>query len=141
MYSEFIQTPDKALAHLFLHICFKDGNFSEAEVDNVSDKFVKLGLQKGLNFKDEVINHKSFHASIVDETQFVEDLIRQINPVNDLALYSYCLDLGLSDNTLGFAEESLMLIIATVLNIDAAQKETITKLMVQRQVVATQQFF
>jgi len=141
MYNTFIDTADKAVCHLFLHCCFRDGSFSEAEIDAVSAKFVTLGLQKDLNFKDELVHYRSYRDAIADERQYIEDLIKQINPTNELALFSYCLELGLSDNALEFEEEELLKIIGTVLQIDAAEQEIARKIFLQRQVVVANKFF
>ena len=141
IYTDSIQTTDKALSHLFLHCCYKDGTFTEAEVDNVSAKFAALGLNKDLNFKDELIAYRNYRSGISDETKYIQDLIAQINPTNDLALFSYCLELGLSDSALDFAEKSLIDTIGAVLNIDDTTQETIQKLMIQRQLVIDNKFF
>lgn len=141
MYTEYIQTTDKALCHLFLHCCYKDGKVTDAELDNLSTKFAFLGLNKDLNFKDEVIAYKSYRASIGSENQYIRDLTAQINPTNDLALFSYCLELGLSDSVLEASEKALLDIIGDVLGIGVDPQETIQKLMVQRQLVAENKFF
>jgi hypothetical protein len=141
MYNTYIDTADKALCHLFLHCCFRDGNFSETELDTVSGKFVTLGLQKDLNFKDELVHYRSYRDSIIDERQYIQDLIKQINPTNELALFSYCLELGLSDNALEFGEEELLKTIGTVLKIDAPEQEIARRIFLQRQVVAANKFF
>ncbi len=141
IYADSIQTTDKALSHLFLHCCYKDGTFTEAEIDNVSTKFAALGLNKELNFKDELIAYRSYRNTISDEAKYIQDLIAQINPTNDLALFSYCLELGLSDSSLEFEEKSLIDTIGDVLHIEKADQETIQRLMVQRQLVADNKFF
>lgn len=140
-YSNFIQTSNKALCHLFLHCCYKDGVFTEAELDNVSTKFAALKLNDELNFKDELIAYKSYRTSIGDETQYVQDLIKQINPTSELALFSYCIELGLSDSSLDFLEKDLIDTIGNALHIDVTAQETIQKLMIQRQLVAENKFF
>lgn len=141
MYKTYIDTADRALSHLFLHCCFKDGIFTEAEIDKVSEKFVTLGLQKELNFKDEMVHYRSYKDTIADERLYVQDLINQINPTSELALFSYCLELGLSDNTLEFGEEELLKTIGTVLKIDAPEQEIARKIFLQRQLVAANKFF
>jgi len=141
MYKTYIDTADKAVCHLFLHCCFRDGNFSEAEIDAVSAKFVALGLQKDLNFKDELVQYRSYKDTVMDERQYIQDLISQINPTSELALYSYCLELGLSDNALEFGEEELLKTIGTVLQIDAPEQEIARKIFLQRQLVAANKFF
>jgi hypothetical protein len=65
----------------------------------------------------------------------------QINPTSELALFSYCLELGLSDNTLEFGEEELLKTIGTVLRIDAPEQEIARKIFLQRQLVAANKFF
>jgi len=141
MYNTYIDTPDKAVCHLFLHCCFRDGSFTEAEIDAVSAKFVTLGLQKDLNFNDELLQYRSYRETIGDERQYLQDLIKQINPSNELALFSYCLELSLSDNTLVFSEEELLKTVGTILQIDASEQEIIRKTFLQRQVVAANKFF
>jgi uncharacterized tellurite resistance protein B-like protein len=141
MYKTYIDTADKAVSHLFLHCCFRDGNFTEAEVDAVSAKFVTLGLQKELNFKDELVHYRAYREMIADERQYIQDLMSQINPTSELALFSYCLELGLSDNTLEFGEEELLKTIGTVLRIDAPEQEIARKIFLQRQLVAANKFF
>jgi uncharacterized tellurite resistance protein B-like protein len=141
MYEKFIKNSEQALCHLFLHCCFKDGLFTTEEIDDVSEKFTSLGMHKNLNFKDELMQYRSYKQSITDDKSYVEELIKQINPFNDLALYSYCVELGLSDNALEFTEQSLLKNIAEVLNIDEQQQDVIQKLTVQRKVVQTQKFF
>ncbi len=141
MYESRIQTADVALCHLFLHCCFKDGEFTELEVDDVSAKFVTLGLHKDLNFKDELANYKSYKNTISDETLYLQYLAKIINPTNEAALYSYCLELGLSDATLDASEKNLFEKLGSVLQLEEQDQDAIQKLMVQRKVVETNKFF
>ncbi len=141
LYNDFIQTADKAVCHLFLHCCYKDGSFTDAEMDNVSQKFVTLGLNKELNFTDELVAYKSYRLNITDEREYIRDLVAQINPTSELALFSYCMELGLSDSSLDFVEKDLTDIIGEVLDIDKTEQETIQKLMIQRQLVTVNKFF
>lgn len=140
-YANFIQTSNKALCHLFLHCCYKDGVFTEAELNNVSGKFAALKMNDELNFKDELIAYKSYRGSIGNEATYVQDLIAQIKPTSDLALFSYCMELGLSDSSLDFLEKDLIDTIGNALHIDNEEQETIQKLMIQRQLVADNKFF
>src|SRR5437879_11838311 len=100
MYEPLITTSDVALCHLFIHCCFKDGEFKKTEIDEAADKFVSLELHKELNFKNEIQNYKSYRNEIADEVKYLEYLIRLINPTNEAALYSHCLELCLSDSQL-----------------------------------------
>lgn len=141
MLENYIADSEEALCHLFLHCCFKDGSFTTEEIDEVSQKFASLDMQKDLNFKDELIKYRSYRSGITDETAYIQELIKAINPFNNLALYSYCVELGLSDNALELTELGLLKTIASILEIDEQQQEVIQKLMVQRKVVETQKFF
>jgi uncharacterized tellurite resistance protein B-like protein len=137
MYKDYIKTQDEALCHLFLHFCLKDGVFSKAEMEDVSKKFVALGLHADLNFKEEVIKYNSYKAETSDEVTYLQYLIKLIHPVNELALYSYCFELVLSDTILEDQEEKLLEKIASIMEIETSEQQTIKKLMLQRKVVQT----
>lgn len=140
MYST-IQTPDAAVCHLFLYCCFKDGQVKEEELDNVAGKFTSLNMHKQLNFKDEMIAFKSYQQEIKSEKEYLKELISAINPTNEEALFSYCVELMLSDELLDGSEEQLLTKIAEALSIDEVEQQTIKKLMIQRKIVSTQKFF
>ena len=141
MYREMITTQDQALCHLFLHCCLRDGKFTPAEIDAVAGKYVALGLQKELNFKNETRSYQSYRDSISDESGYLKYLVDLIRPVNELALYSYCVELVISDDELSVEEEKLLEHIADVLDIDAIKQENIKSLVVQRKAVETEKFF
>jgi uncharacterized tellurite resistance protein B-like protein len=138
MYDNFVKTPDEAICHLFLHCCMKDGNLNDAEIDNLADKFVALNMHRDLNFKEQTDRYRSYSKNITDETAYLQFLVRKINPVNNLALYSACVELILSDADLDLAEDKLLSNIARVLQIDFSEQRTIQKLMIQRRVVETE---
>src|SRR5687768_11158452 len=127
MYKEYVTTQEEALCHLFFHCCLKDGIFEEPELDQVSAKIVSLGLRSTLSIKEEVIHYTTYKPSIIQETEYLEHLVRLINPVNDLALYSYCIELMLSDSSFDLAEEILTDKIAEVLKIEQAERQVIKK--------------
>lgn len=79
--------------------------------------------------------------SITDETVYLQYLINLINPVNEFALYSYCLELMLSDSSFELTEELLTDKIAEVLKIEESDRNVIKKLMTQRKVVETEKLF
>jgi uncharacterized tellurite resistance protein B-like protein len=138
MYDKIVKTPDEAICHLFLHCCMKDGKINDAEIDNLADKFVALNMHRDLNFKEQTDRYRSYSATITDETAYLQFLIRKINPVNNLALYSACVELILSDANLDLAEDKLLSNIAGVLQIDFSEQRTIQKLLIQRRVVETE---
>ena len=138
MYTNEIRSQEQAICHLFFHCCLKDGVFSDEEMTEVSSRMVDVGLYKQLDFKAEVLRYKSYQATITSDTAYLEFLIRMITPVNTLALYSYCVELILSDATLSPEEESLLTRIAGLLEIDAKEQAVTKKLMAQRKVVKTE---
>ena len=141
MYREYVQTQEEALCHLFFHCCLKDGVFEAHELDQVAEKIVEMGLRSTVNAKEEIVHYNAYRNNITDETDYLQYLIELINPVNELALYSHCLELMLSDSTFDVSENALSDKIATVLNIDEESREVIRKLMVQRKVLETDKIF
>ncbi|MBV9961679.1 MAG: TerB family tellurite resistance protein [Parafilimonas sp.] len=140
MYQDYITSKDEAICHLFLHCCFKDGNFSQEEIDIVASKFVDLQMHRDLNFKEELVHYKSYKLAIENEDEYLQYLIKLITPVQDLALYSYCIELCLSDQQLSLEEESLLQKIATLLDIND-QKPVIDTLFTQRKAVEIEKIF
>jgi uncharacterized tellurite resistance protein B-like protein len=100
---------------------------------------VEIGLYKQLDFKEEVLRYKSYTTSIVDDTEYLSFLVNMIMPVNSLALYSYCVELVLSDSTLGAGEEALLTRIAGLLELEEAEQQITKKLIAQRKVVKDEQ--
>jgi uncharacterized tellurite resistance protein B-like protein len=141
MYNTEVKTQEQAIAHLFFHCCLKDGVFKEAEIDNISGKLVAAGFHKSINIKEEVKRYNAYRASIGDENTYLQYLIQLIRPTNELALYSYCMELCLSDADLSNEEEALLEKIAYVLTIPDAERTTTQKLLVQRKVVETEKLF
>jgi uncharacterized tellurite resistance protein B-like protein len=141
MYKNYVTTQEEAICHLFFHCCLKDGSFQEPELNQISSKIIALGLRSELNIKEEVIHYTTYKPEIKDENEYLNYLISLINPVNSLALYSYCLELMLSDSSFELSEEKLTEKIATLLDIDGNQREIIKKLMAQRRVVETDKLF
>ena len=141
MYETLIETTDVALCHLFIHCCFKDGEFKQTEIDAAADKFVLLELHKELNFKNEMRNYKSYQNAITDEMKYLEYLIKLINPTNDAALYSHCLELCLSDAQLDDLENKLFEVLGNILQLTDSEQNIIKKIMIQREVVKANKFF
>ena len=142
-YTNIVNSQDQALCHLFFHCCLEDEQFSEAEMDTLSGKLVALGLQPKLHIKDELVNYRSYRPSISeeDERSYLAYLIQLIKPVNELALYSYCVELCISDPTLDAREDALLNRLADVLEIAPDTARIIEKLMAQRRAVELQKVF
>jgi hypothetical protein len=141
MYTQKVTTQDQAICHLFFHCCLKDGRFSESEIDAVSEQLVKAGLHGKLNFKDEVIKYRSYQDAITDDAGYVQYLLELIKPANELALYSYCVELCIGDAELSIEEESLLNEIAGELSIGGIEQEAVRKVVAQRKVVEMEKIF
>ena len=129
------------MSHLFFHCCLKDGELSDMELEKVAEKLVAAGLNKDLNFKDEIIKYRSYADQLTNEEEYLQYLIEQINPVNEMALYSHCAELLLSDNILAPEEESLLKHLGDALGIDDTEQDVVRRLMIQRRVVETEKVF
>ena len=103
-----MKSPDEALCHLFFYCCSKDGVFGTSEINFISSMFVDLGLNKQLNFKDEMLKYRSYSNDIQDENGYLQDLIQVIRPVNESALFSYCVEVMLSDDLLSESETGVV---------------------------------
>jgi uncharacterized tellurite resistance protein B-like protein len=141
MYTTQVKTQDEALCHLFFHCCLKDGALADTELNYVSDKLVAVGLNKELNFKDQMIAYRSYIGDMTNEEEYLQYLVELINPVNEMALYSHCAELLLSDNVLAPEEESLLKRLGDALGIDDTEQSVAKKLMIQRKVVETEKIF
>jgi len=143
MYMKIVNNQDQALCHLFFHCCLEDDQFTQAEMDNLSGKLVMLGLQPKVHIKDELVSYRSYKPSINSENEkaYLAWLIQLIKPVNELALYSYCVELCISDPALDAREESLLNQLAEILGIIPDNAMTIEKLMAQRRAVELQKVF
>ena len=128
-------SPDQALCHLFFHCCARDGRFEEREIDYVAAKFVDLGTNRGLDFRNEVLRYNEERKKSADDREYITQIIRIINPVNTLALFSWCVEICLSDELISLDEDQLLDIIASVLKIAENEKELVKAVMVERKAV------
>ena len=119
----------------------KDEVFKEPELDQVAWKIIGFGLRSELNVKEEIMHYTTYKSSINDEDAYLEYLIGLIKPVNELALYSYCLELMLSDSSFDLSEEVLTDKIAGLLKIEDNERDVIKKLIAQRRVVEIDKLF
>lgn len=140
MYKEEITTQEEALSHLFFHCCFEDDTFNDDELKAISDKLVAVDLHHNLNFKDEVVKYRTYRPQLNNEQEYLQYLLQLIMPTNELALYSYCVELCLGDDLLGTQEERLLKTIAEIMDIQE-ESLVINKLMIQRKVVETGKLF
>jgi hypothetical protein len=138
---EQLLSQDQALCHLFFHCCLEDEQFTAAEMDDLSEKLVALGIPPKLNIKEELLYYRRYRPSIVDEQSYLRYLIQLINPVNELALYSYCVELCIDEPLLDPREEALLNKIREELGITPNAGDIITRLIAQRKAVGMQKIF
>lgn len=136
-----VNSKEEALCQLFLHCCFKDGEFKTQELDYVSHLFVELDLHTALNFKNQVLTYKNNKPAMVDEAAYLSSLLKHINPVHDYALYSYCAEILLCDASLDLTEEKLLENLAELLEITSEKQDLIKALTAQRKAVEMQKIF
>lgn len=141
MYQDVVITQEEAITHLFFHCCLKDGEYTTDELNALSEKIVVGGLNKTLNFTEEMQKYKTYYGSITDDATYLNYLVQLIRPTNELAIYSYCVELCLSDSVFAIQEESLLQKIGNALSIDETDQAVARKLMMQRNIVETQQLF
>ena len=141
MYTGLLKAPEEGLCHLFYYCCMKDDAFKDSELDMISEKMVSIDLHKKLNFKDEMQKFKSYKNTITDEEIYLKYLISIIKPNNTLALFSWCAELCISDDSVSVDEEALLARIAQLLNIGEMEKDLVQRLMVQRRNVLVEKEF
>lgn len=141
MYQEQVKNQSQAVCHLFFHCCMKDGKFKDSELEQISEKMVALGLQRDVDVKQEVMHYKAYRPMIQDEKNYLQYLKNLMNPANELALFSYCVELLLSDSVLEATEAKLAENIAQMLDIDEHARNTLIKLASQRRVVEVDKIF
>src|ERR1700759_1195606 len=141
MYTSIVNSQDQALAHLFFHCCLEDENFTQAEMDDLSAKLVVLGLNTRINVKDELVTYRSYRSDIPDEQLYIRFLIGLIKPVNDLALYSWCVELCIDDPSVDAREEALLHKIAVELQLDNIDARVIGNCIAQRKAVELKKIF
>ena len=141
MYTSIVNNQDQALAHLFFHCCLEDENFTQAEMDDLSAKLVVLGLNTRINIKKELLTYRSYRSDIPDEQLYIRFLLQLIKPVNDLALYSWCIELCIDDPSLDAREEALLHKIAVELQLDNIDATVIRNCIAQRKAVELKKIF
>ncbi len=141
MYQDKVTTREEALSHLFFHCCLKDAEYTTEELNALSEKMVIGGLNDDLNFTEEMQKYKSYFGAIENDEAYINYLVHLIQPANNLALYSYCVELCLSDSVFAQQEETLLLKIGAALDVENSEQSTINKLIVQRNIVEVQKLF
>jgi hypothetical protein len=140
-YVPIVDDPDRALCHLFFHCCLEDEQFTASELDDLSARLVLLGLPPRIDFKKELVSYLAYKPAIRDEQVYIRYLARLINPVNELALYSYCTELLLDDPVPDPGKNALLKKIAAELNLTRDETQLVNRLIAQRKAVAIRRIF
>lgn len=131
MYRNLLHSPDQALVHLAFHCCLKDGDLQDEELDLLSNNFVAKGINKELDFREEMRHYQSYYKAINDETAFLQFLIETIHPQNKLALFAFCAEIILRDGNVSISEEVLLNKIANALYIKDNENLVIQNLITE----------
>jgi len=140
-YVSVVDNQDQALVHLFFHCCLEDDRFTGPEMEDLSAKLVLLGIPPRMNIKEELIGYRHYKPAITDEQVYIRYLFGLIKPVNEMALYSYCVELVVDDQFLDAREEALLAKIAEELELEKEEAATINRLVAQRKAVEIQKIF
>lgn len=141
MYQDEVKTRDQALSHLFFHCCLQDGEYTKEELQLLSEKIVVGGLNQHLNFKEEIIKYRAYYNDITDQASYIQYLLQLINPVNSLAIYSYCVELCLSDANISKAEGDLLQLIGAGLSLTDTEQSITNVVVLQRKQVETEKHY
>jgi len=141
MFQSIVKTPDEALCHLFLHCCMKDGALKSEELDMAADRIVRLNIHRNVDIKTETRRYVEYLSSVSDQAEYINYLVRIITPVNSLALYSYCVELILSDEQIELTEDKLLSHIGNSLLLSKEEQHTVQKLIVQRRIIESDRIF
>ena len=85
--------------------------------------------------------YRSYRSEIPDEQLYVRYLLSLIKPVNELALYSWCVELCIDDPSLDAREEALLHKISVELSVDNMDAAVIRKCIAQRKAVELKKIF
>ncbi len=141
MYQDEIKTRDQAISHLFFHCCLQDGEYTPEELKLLSEKIVVGGLNQHLDFKEEIIKYRAYYNDIDDQGAYIQFLVQKINPVNSLAIYSYCVELCLSDAAISKEEGKLLQLIGSSLSLTDTDQSIANTLVLQRRQVETEKIY
>ncbi len=141
MYQNLVTTPEAAVTHLFFHCCLRDGEYTTDELSVLSEKLVKTGVNARLNFKNEMENYKSYYPTIENDDSYLTHLMNLIQPLKTLAIFSYCVELCLSDLRFVPEEKSLLNKIGNALGIEERHQDICKTIFLQRKTVENQHLF
>lgn len=141
MYQDDIKSRDQAISHLFFHCCLRDGEYTTEELQLLSEKIVVGGLNQHLNFKEEIVKYRAYYNEIGDEDAYIQFLVQMINPLNTMAIYSYCVELCLSDALINKDEGRLLQTIGNILSLTDTEQSLTNALILQRRQVEKEKIY
>jgi hypothetical protein len=85
-------------------------------------KYVERGLNANVDLIDEMNRYRVYRPYIHDESDFLNHLIKIINPASPITLYFYCIEIILADNKYMEYAVALLKRIATALKISSHEQ-------------------
>jgi len=94
-------------------------------------KYVEGGLNANVDLIDEMYRYRVYRPYIHNESDFLNYLVRIINPASPITLYFYCIEIILADNK--YMENSLALLkrIATALTLSSHEQFNAMRLITE----------
>ena len=108
MYKEIITRRAEAYCHLFFHCCLGDNSLVRRETAFTVAKFVESGLNADIDLVDEMNRYRIYRSYITNETDFLNYLVKIIDPASPVTLYFYCIEIILADKM--YTEEAAALL-------------------------------
>ena len=131
MYREIVTRRAEAYCHLFFHCCMGDESLVRRETAFTVAKYVEGGLNANVDLIDEMYRYRVYRPYIHNESDFLNYLVRIINPASPITLYFYCIEIILADNK--YMENSLALLkrIATALTLSSHEQFNAMRLITE----------
>jgi len=89
MYREIVTRRAEAYCHLFFHCCMGDESLVRRETAFTVAKYVEGGLNANVDLIDEMYRYRVYRPYIHNESDFLNYLVRIINPASPITLYFY----------------------------------------------------
>ena len=131
MYREIVTRRAEAYCHLFFHCCMGDESLVRRETAFTVAKYVEGGLNANVDLIDEMYRYRVYRPYVHNESDFLNYLVRIINPASPITLYFYCIEIILADNK--YMENSLALLkrIATALKLSSHEQFNAMRLITE----------
>ena len=136
MYREIVTRRDEAYCHLFFHCCMGDESPLRRETAFTVARFVEGGLNANVDLADEHNRYKVYLPYINYESDYLNYLVKIINPASPLTLYFYCIEIILSDNK--YMENAVDLLKRIAVALKLSSHEQFNAMRLVKEVKATE---